>query len=102
MSVDKVQAKYWNGFLTRTEAQKVFDEQGQVITAQAMAIQKLDAVISCLAEKFGVTAEDVNKWMKEKTEAFASQKAAPAASVSDATDNSTPSEPTPSSIVLTD
>jgi hypothetical protein len=65
---DHIQAKYWNGFITRTEAQKVFDEQGQVIMSQAMAIQKLDAVISCIAEKFGVTAEDVNNWMKVKAE----------------------------------
>lgn len=107
--VDHVQAKYWNGFITRTEAQKVFDEQGQVIMQQAMAIQKLDAVLSYMAEKFGVTHEDINNWMKAKNEA--AQKAA-AASVPDATGDSVAQEPstgtsvnadpTPSPIVLTD
>lgn len=67
--VDHVQAKYWNGFITRTEAQKVFDEQGQVIMQQAMVIQKLDAVLTYMAEKFGVTHEDINNWMKAKNEA---------------------------------
>lgn len=67
---DHVQAKYWNGFITRTEAQKVFDEQGQVITAQAMAIQKLDSVISFMVEKFGVTIDDINKWIMAKQEAM--------------------------------
>ncbi len=96
---DHVTAKYWNGFITRTEAQKVFDEYGQVIQAQAVAIQKLDAVVSCLAEKFGVTAEEVNTWVKGKIEA--QQKATPT-SVPDATGDSLPQESTPSPIVLTD
>lgn len=78
---DHVQAKYWNGFITRTETQKVFDEQAQVLMSQAMAIQKLDAVVSCLAEKAGVTAETVNAWVKQKTEeaqaAQAAEKQAP-------------------------
>lgn len=65
---DHVQAKYWNGFITRTEAQKVYDEQQQVITAQAAAIQKIDAVISCIAEKVGVTPADVNEWLKSQAE----------------------------------
>lgn len=104
--VDHVQAKYWNGFITRTEAQKVFDEQGQVIMQQAMAIQKLDAVLSYMAEKFGVSHEDINNWMKAKSEAV--QKAA-AASVPDATGDSVAQEPNtdkvvmePSPIILTD
>lgn len=63
---DHVQAKYWNGFITRTEIQKIFDEYGQAMTAQATAIQKLDAVISCIADKLGITTEVVNEWVKGK------------------------------------
>lgn len=63
---DHVQAKYWGGPISRAEAQKVFDEYGQVITAQAKAIQKLDTVITYMTNKLGVTIEDVNKWVEEK------------------------------------
>lgn len=107
---DHVQAKYWNGFITRTEIQKVIDEQSGVIAAQAMAIQKLDAVITYVTEKFGISVEEINNWMKAKVEAAqAAQKDAqaqqgqqaqatqPVASVPDATGDSTPSP-----IILTD
>lgn len=66
---DHIQAKYWNGFITRTEAQKVFDEQMNVIMRQAQILAKYDAAMSCVAEKVGVTAEDVNKWIEAKVEA---------------------------------
>lgn len=82
---DHIQAKYWNGFITRTEAQKVFDEIQQVIMAQAAALQRLDAAVSCIAEKLGVTAEDINNWLKTQVEkaqkAAEATKAAPPAPV---------------------
>lgn len=65
---DHIQAKYWNGFITRTEAQKVFDEQTQVIVKQAEAMGRFDAAISCIAEKVGVTPADVNAWFAKKVE----------------------------------
>lgn len=65
---DHIQAKYWNGFLTRTEGQKVFDDFAKVIQAQGVAIQKLDAVISFMAEKFGITGPAVEAWVAEKIE----------------------------------
>lgn len=103
--VDHVQAKYWNGFITRTEAQKVFDEQGQVIMQQAMAIQKLDAVLSYMAEKFGISHEDINNWMKAKSEAVQQAQATANAQANEQHDAAvaaaTP-DPTPSPIVLTD
>lgn len=67
--VDKVQAKYWNGFITRTEAQKVFDEFQGVIMRQAVMIQQLDAGLTYIAERFGITPNDINEWMKAKAEA---------------------------------
>jgi hypothetical protein len=66
---DHVQAKYWNGFITRVEAQNVFDEQTQVICRQAEALAKFDAAISCIAEKVGVTFADVNAWVADKVAA---------------------------------
>jgi hypothetical protein len=66
---DHVQAKYWNGFITRVEAQKVFDEQLQVISKQAEALAKFDAAISCIAEKVGVTPAIVNEWVAQKVAA---------------------------------
>jgi len=66
---DHAQAKYWNGFITRVEAQKVFDEQLQVISRQAEALAKFDAAISCIAEKVGITPAIVNEWMAEKVAA---------------------------------
>src|SRR5581483_7996880 len=63
---DHVQAKYWNGFITRTEAQQVFDDQAKVIIRQAEALGKFDAVISCIAEKVGVTPAEVNEWVAKK------------------------------------
>jgi hypothetical protein len=63
---DHAQAKYWNGFITRVEAQKVFDEQLQVISRQAQAMATFDAAISCIAEKVGITPADVNAWVAQK------------------------------------
>ncbi len=84
---DHIQEKYWNGFITRTEAQKVFDEQAQVIQMQAQAMAKFDAVISCIAEKLGVTAKDVNDWvtqkMKEAAEAAKANEQKPASGSAD-------------------
>lgn len=60
---DHVQAKYWNGFITRTESQKVFDEQLQVIQSLSLTLQKMDCVVSFLAERAGVTPADVNEWV---------------------------------------
>lgn len=68
---DHVQAKYWNGFITRVEAQQVFDDTAKVINHQAQVMQKFDAIISCIAEKLGVTPEHVNEWVKNKVEAQA-------------------------------
>ena len=65
---DHVQAKYWNGFITRTEAQKVFDDYGQAMMRLNMALSQLDAAVSCIAEKVGVTPEQVGEWLKAKAE----------------------------------
>lgn len=65
---DHVQAKYWNGFITRTECQKVFDEYGKALMNQGVALQKMDAVISCVAEKLGLTVPEIETWINKKIE----------------------------------
>ena len=61
-------------FITRTEIQKVFDETAGVIQAQQQTLQRMDMVISCIAEKVGLTAQDVNEWVAKKV-AEAAEKA---------------------------
>jgi hypothetical protein len=39
---ERVAAAYWEGGLTRAEAQRIFDEQGKVITAHGQGLIKLD------------------------------------------------------------
>lgn len=65
------QAAYWCGPISRREAQKVFDEYGAAISQQAMAITRLDMCLAYMAEKFGVTPQDVAEWAKKKAEALA-------------------------------
>lgn len=61
-----VQAAYWNGPLTRKEAQQVFDENAEVIQAQGQAIMAMNMTISFLMERFGFKPEEVAAWIKEK------------------------------------
>lgn len=63
---DHVQAKYWNGFLTRVEAQKVFGEYASALNKQAQVMQKMDAVLSFIAEKFGITTTEIEAWITKK------------------------------------
>lgn len=59
-------AAYWNGGLTRTEAQKVFDEYGAAIQGLGKAMAQLDMTMAYLADKFGIKPEDVTNWITEK------------------------------------
>jgi hypothetical protein len=63
-----VAAKYWNGFITRTEAQQVFEEQKNVIRQLSIAVGSMDMICQCLAEKFGVSNEDIQTWCKAEAE----------------------------------
>lgn len=63
---EAVAAAYWNGGLTREEAQRVFDEYGKVMTMQGNAIVRLDMCLAFLCEKFGFKPEDVEIWAQEK------------------------------------
>lgn len=63
---DHVQAHYWNGFITRTEAQDVFNKTASVITQQGIVLQKMDAVISCVCEKLGIGVADIEAWVASK------------------------------------
>jgi len=93
---DHAQAKYCNGFITRVEAQKVFEEQTAVIMKQAEAFSKFDAVLTFLSEKLGVTAADVNAWIATKVEA--AQKANEAANANTTPEGSADKEQEVSSL----
>lgn len=70
-------ATYWNGPVSRIEAQKVFDETAGVIKAQGEVITKLDMVLAFLVEKSGHTTAEIQAWMNDRMRAM--QEAAPPA-----------------------
>lgn len=61
-----VQAAYWNGPLTRKEAQNVFDEYAQVLTNVSNQTTAMNMTISFLCERFGIKPEDVASWIRRK------------------------------------
>jgi hypothetical protein len=65
---DHVQAKYWNGYITRTEAQKVFGDFSAVINQHSVTLQKMDAVLSFLADKFGFTQQEIEAWVMKQVD----------------------------------
>lgn len=65
---EKHLADYWHGYLTRVEAQKVFDETAKVIQAHQQMLQQMDAVLSFLAEKLDVKPADIQAWINAKME----------------------------------
>lgn len=76
MGVDQQQAFFWNGPMTRAEAQKIFDEYAQATIALQEKFIKLDFAVGFLLEKFEVTPEQVTEFMKAKMEQFAASEAA--------------------------
>ena len=84
---DEVQAAYWQGSITRIEAQKVFDQFGSVIKELLIdvhgttetapprdglitLIAKLDMTLAFLADKLGVTPAEFNAYMQRKVDEF--------------------------------
>jgi hypothetical protein len=79
-----VQAGFWLAPITRREAQKVFDDQSEVIRRMVVAIYgddtttppspgllqvilKLDAMVSFLLAKLNVTPEEFQTWVAEQS-----------------------------------
>lgn len=58
--------RYWNGPLTRAEAQKVFDETAGVIQKAQETIVKLDLVLAFLVEKSGVPTTEIQTWIDHR------------------------------------
>jgi hypothetical protein len=58
--------RYWNGPLTRAEAQKVFDETAGVIQKTQETLVKLDLVLAFLVEKSGAETTEIQTWMDER------------------------------------
>lgn len=73
---EKHLAMYWNGPVSRVEAQKVFDETAKVIKHHQEIITKLDMVISFLVEKSGFATEEIQAWMNAKVQAHQEAQAA--------------------------
>jgi hypothetical protein len=76
-------ARYWEGPLTRAEAQKVFDETAGVIQKTQETLVKLDMVLAFLVEKSGAETAEIQAWMDERVKTMraameAQQAAAPA------------------------
>lgn len=65
---DHVQAKYWNGFVTRTEVQSIFNQYAAAQNNQGVALQKMDAVLSFLCSKFGIDVKEIEAWINAKIE----------------------------------
>lgn len=85
---DHVQAKYWNGYVTRTEVQKVFDELGQVVQQLRTGVMTMDLVVQMVTEKLGLSHADIEVWCKAEMEkrkaaAIAAQENASAVSDTD-------------------
>ena len=88
--------QYWNGPLTRAEAQKVFDETAGVIQKTQETLVKLDMVLAFLIEKSGATLDEVQTWMNERVKKIQAETAKQAeAEVMEA-----PKEPEPQGVVL--
>jgi hypothetical protein len=75
-----VQAAYWNGPLTRKEAQNVFDEYAGVLQTQGNQVMAMNMTLSFLMEKLGYKPEEVAAWIKVKAaeQMAAAEKAVPA------------------------
>lgn len=58
--------RYWNGPLTRAEAQKVFDETAGVIQKAQETIVKLDLVLAFLVDKSGVPTTEIQTWIDHR------------------------------------
>ena len=65
-TVDAKAAQYWNTPVIRAEAQKAFDEYTAAFTNLHAQVIKLEFVVSYLAERAGVTPEEVSTYMQGK------------------------------------
>jgi hypothetical protein len=94
LGVDVVQAAFWNGPLSRLEAQKVFDDYAKVTIEMKEQLLKLDFAVGYLLEKFDVKPEDVKLFMDKKMIEYAEQLKA-----QEAGKDAAPAPPEPSRII---
>lgn len=76
IKADQQSAQFWNGYVTRTEVQRVFDDYTKATVALQEKFIKLDFAVGFILEKFEVTPEQVSEFMKAKMEQFAAAEAA--------------------------
>ena len=68
--VDHAQAAYWNGSLTRIEAQRANEEVAKVIQGLMIRAAQQELAITFLSEKLGVTPEQFQEYTTKKVEEF--------------------------------
>jgi hypothetical protein len=71
LGVDAATAHYWNGPISRKEAQQVFDEFKAVFDDFVKRLFNMELTLACLSEKVGLTDEDIKAFGKRKAEEFA-------------------------------
>ncbi len=68
--------KYWDGALTRREAQKAFNKLGNNDSELMSMVDTNCLVVNYLCEKLNVTREDLEVYVAKKKEALAAMKLA--------------------------
>jgi hypothetical protein len=68
LGVDRVQAEFWNGALTRKEAQEVFDSISENIKVIAAKMTAYDMSMAFVFAKLGIQKEEFEAFVKAKME----------------------------------
>ena len=76
MTVADVQARFWNGPVTRKEIQAAFDDYTRAAVQMQETIIKLDLTLAYLLERLEVTPEQVQGFVTKKMAEYAKQQAA--------------------------
>jgi len=64
--VDDSQAQYWNGPVSRSEIQDVFDDYTKQIIELRTQLMNLDFAVAFLMEKFQVVPKDIEEFAAKK------------------------------------
>ena len=63
---DQLQAQYWEGKITRAEAQKIFDEFGEALNATQGQLTALNLTVAYLIKKFDISPDEFKAFVAEK------------------------------------
>jgi len=65
-AVDDQAAAYWQGSISRLEAQKIFQEFAAALGVTAEKVLKQEFAISCLMDKAGIAPEELQVFIDAK------------------------------------